>query len=243
MGVMKMGYIYKITNDVNGKMYIGKTENVNPEDRWKEHLNDYQRRKCEKRPLYKAMIKYGTEHFHFEVIEKTNNEKESCEREQYWINELRTYVGFKDCNGYNATLGGDGKSYLNLDEKEVINYHTNEAIYVVGRTAKHFNVDNETIKKILIKNDIFWLKIYGTQKLKAYEDYGGIIQINIKNKIVENIFENVKEANIYIGKNENSKNIYNACNGVNNGSHYAYGYLWYYGKDLPKIKDELKFIY
>ena len=34
-----------------------------------------------------------------------------------------------------------------------------------------------------------------------------------------------------------------ACNGVRNGSHYAYGYLWYYGKDLPKIKDELKFIY
>ena len=236
-----MGYIYKITNDKNGKMYVGKTEHINPEDRWKEHLQDYQRERCEKRPLYEAMNKYGIEHFHFEVIEETKTEEESCSRERYWINELRTYIGFKDCNGYNATLGGDGKSYLNLDEKEVIDYHTNEAIYIVRRTSRHFNVDDSTIKKILLKNNIFWLKGHESQKLNTYEEYGGIIQVNIKNKIVENIFENAANAALLL--NKNSKTLLQACNGVRNGSHYAYGYLWYYGKDLPKIKDELKFIY
>lgn len=73
-----MGYIYKITNDKNGKMYIGKTELPNPEDRWKEHLNDYKKERCEKRPLYEAMNKYGVEHFHFEVIEETENSEDSC---------------------------------------------------------------------------------------------------------------------------------------------------------------------
>ena len=71
-----MGYIYKITNDVNGKMYIGKTEYVNPEKGWKEHLKDYKRRKNEKRPLYAAMKKYGEEHFYFEIIEKSDNTEE-----------------------------------------------------------------------------------------------------------------------------------------------------------------------
>lgn len=238
-----MGYIYKITNDKNGKMYVGKTEHINPEDRWKEHLQDYQKERCEKRPLYEAMNKYGVEHFHFEVIEETKNEEESCTREQYWINELRTYIGFCDCNGYNATLGGDGKSYLNLDEKEVIDYHTNNAIYNIGKTANYFNVDRSTIKNILLKNKIPWLTYKDTRNLTTYIEFGGVLQISVLNKIVKNIFETVRKANIYMGKNEKNRNIYNACNGTNNGSHYAYGYLWYYGKDLPKIKDELKFIY
>lgn len=112
-----MGYIYKITNEINAKIYIGKTEYVNPEKRWKEHLREYKKARCEKRPLYSTMNKHGVEHFRFEVIEETDNPEETCKREQYWINELRTYVWFKDCNGYNATLGGDGKCYLNIDEK------------------------------------------------------------------------------------------------------------------------------
>lgn len=238
-----MGYIYKIINDKNGKMYIGKTDISNPQIRWKEHLKDYKKEQYKDRPLYRAMNKYGVEHFHFEVIEETENDEQSCEREQYWINKLRTYVHFEDCNGYNATLGGDGKSYLNLDEKEVIDYHTNEACYVMGRTAEHFNVSKTTIKKILLKNNIYWIKNKDLNLLKSYEELGGILQVSPENKVVENIFESLSKANIYMGKNECNGCISRACNGTRNGSHYAYGYLWYYGKDLLEIQDELKFIY
>lgn len=49
-----MGFIYKITNDVNGKVYIGKTLNT-VESRWKEHCHDKDRRNMENRPLYRAM--------------------------------------------------------------------------------------------------------------------------------------------------------------------------------------------
>lgn len=230
-----MGYIYKITNDKNGKIYIGKTEHINPTDRWKEHLQDYKKERCEKRPIYEAMKKYGVEHFHFEVIEKTDNPEE---REKFWINELRTYIGFKDCNGYNATLGGDGKSYLNLDEEEVIAYHIYIANYVIRDTAKHFNVDYVTIKKVLIKNNIIWLTKNDSKHLKYYKEKGGILQVSLNKKIVLNVFENFIEANKYLNKNPRSANISNACN----GNHYAYGYLWYYGNDFVDIKDEIVFI-
>jgi hypothetical protein len=215
-------------------MYVGKTEYNNPSQRWKEHLHDYHRRKCEKRPLYSAMNKHGIEHFHFEIIEETDN---TVEREQYWINKLRTYVGFKDCNGYNATLGGDGKSYLNLNETEVIKYHTEEVCYVAGQTAKHFNVDVGTIINILKKNKITYINRRDIPSMKAYQENGGIIQVDKQTRMILNIFENNSKANHYLGKNKEDNSIAQACSCIRRNTHYAYGYLWYYGKDLRQAID------
>lgn len=222
-----MGFIYKITNDVNNKLYIGKTELSDPYDRWKEHLQDYKRQRCEKRPLYEAINKYGTEHFHFEVIEETDNTEE---REKYWIEEFRTYIGFKDCNGYNATLGGDGKSYLNLDEKEVIKYHIEEAIYVLGDTSEHFKVDSGTIRKILKKHNIIWLKNNDPNKLKYFLEKKGVAQVDCKSRLIVDRFVSSVEASSVLNVSKSS--IAYACN--SKSDHYAHGYLWYYGKDLEQ---------
>lgn len=101
-----MGYIYKITNDINDKVYIGKTE-FDIEKRFKEHCRDAFKERNEKRPLYNAMNKYGIEHFKIEEIEQCNNIEK---REKYWIEYYDSYN-----NGYNATLGGDGKTLINYD--------------------------------------------------------------------------------------------------------------------------------
>ena len=53
-----MGFIYKITNKINGKMYIGKTEYDNPIKRWKRHIEDSKRNTDKHRPLYNAINKY-----------------------------------------------------------------------------------------------------------------------------------------------------------------------------------------
>lgn len=232
-----MGYIYKITNDVNGKMYVGKTELVDPFKRWKEHLHDYKTRRCEKRPLYAAMNKYGEDHFSFKVIEETNSLDETCKREQYWINKLRTYVGFEDCNGYNATLGGDGKAYLNLNEDEVREYHVYEANCLASDTAKHFNVSKDTIKHFLKKHNIPYLKNADIIRLHTYIEYGGVYKINPKSKIIEDIFENTVDADNYL----NVKNkISRACKGKKIINHYMFNYLWFYGKDYLEHLEEIK---
>ena len=103
-----MSYIYKITNDINNKVYIGKTA-FSIEKRFKEHCGDAYRSRNEKRPLYAAIQKYGIEHFQIEQLEECSD-YEAADREAYWISYYKAYS-----KGYNATLGGDGK-FLNNHE-------------------------------------------------------------------------------------------------------------------------------
>lgn len=108
-----MAYIYKITNQVNNKIYIGKTlETI--QERWRQHRHDYHKKHLQKRPLYEAMAKYGAENFTIEEIEECDHSIVN-ERERYWIMQYRSYIGFEDAWGYNATLGGDGKTYCDYD--------------------------------------------------------------------------------------------------------------------------------
>ena len=67
-----MSYIYKITNDINNKIYIGKTD-FSIEKRFKEHCRDACKTRNEQRPLYAAMQKYGIDHFNITLIEETDN--------------------------------------------------------------------------------------------------------------------------------------------------------------------------
>lgn len=96
-----MGYIYCITNLINGKQYIGKTT-YSVTKRFQEHCRDSKRERCEKRPLYNAMNKYGIENFIVEELCECDNEELSSYEIQY-IEKYNTYS-----KGYNATKGGDG---------------------------------------------------------------------------------------------------------------------------------------
>lgn len=102
-----MGFIYRIVNDVNGKQYIGKTEH-SIDKRFKEHCTEAFQRRSENRPLYAAMRKYGVNHFHVKLVEETDDIES---QERYWIEYFDTYQ-----NGYNATLGGDGKRLYDYDK-------------------------------------------------------------------------------------------------------------------------------
>ena len=64
------GYIYKFINRINGKKYIGQTNNI--ENRYKAHLSSKRND-----PFHNALRKYGIENFDFEVIECIDSIEES----------------------------------------------------------------------------------------------------------------------------------------------------------------------
>lgn len=79
--VFEMAFIYVITNQINNKQYIGKTNSL-IEKRFQEHICDSRKSRCEKRPLYDAMNKYGTENFSVKRLEECPS-KMASEREIY----------------------------------------------------------------------------------------------------------------------------------------------------------------
>lgn len=138
------GFIYCITNKVNGKQYVGKTMDT-VEQRFKEHLRNVNTERNKKRPLYAAFKKYGINSFIVSTLEECE-ESLLNEREIFWINKLDTYR-----NGYNATCGGDGFTKYNY---EAI-WEKYQELQNIQATARLFGCDRRVVRSIINKHGIF----------------------------------------------------------------------------------------
>ena len=94
-----MHKLYKITNKVNQKLYIGITK-LSLAQRWAKHLKDSADPKY---PLHRAIRKYGAENFAIDLLEESTDRKIISEKEEPTILALNTRAG-----GYNVAKGGYG---------------------------------------------------------------------------------------------------------------------------------------
>ena len=94
--------IYKVTNKINNKVYIG--QSINIENRFQQHKNNClnENLKDYNTKFYRALRKYGVENFTFEIIEELKDKEKLNEREKYWVS---FYNSFKE--GYNSNTGGE----------------------------------------------------------------------------------------------------------------------------------------
>ena len=95
--------IYKATNKINGKIYIGQTCS-SIKIRIGEHRRASKLKK-ENSKFYNAIRKYGINNFVFELVEKCKTKEELNNKEVFYISLYDSYK-----LGYNSTLGGDGVS-------------------------------------------------------------------------------------------------------------------------------------
>ena len=206
-----MAYIYQITNKINGKIYIGKTERT-VQERWSEHCRDYVKEQCEIRPLYRAMKKYGVENFSIELIEETDNPEE---REIFWIEQKGSFK-----YGYNATMGGDGRRYLDYDLIVSVFQKTQN----VTETAKIIGVDIHTVSKVLHGRDIYVPSCSEVNQKKL----GKIVeQYDLSGKYIRS-FPSTKTAAESLDKvTSTSKGATSHISDVCKGKRKtAYGYIW-----------------
>lgn len=205
-----MAYIYKITNQINGKIYIGKTMG-SIESRWQEHVRDSNKKHCKNRPLYRAFNKYGIDKFSIEIIEQCDAEFAS-DRECYWI---EYYGSFK--YGYNATKGGDGKQYCDYD----LVY----ALYDQGLMIKDIvKITNYSADTCRIALDNFHItaemrKARATEKLAKV-----VLQIDKDTDVIIRAYPSITEAYRALNK-PHSGHIAEVCTGKRKT---AYGYKWRY---------------
>ena len=192
-----MGFIYKITNTISGKCYIGETKQESPELRWKEHLRNFNNDKgCP--ALKDAIKKYGLDKFKFEVIIICFDE----DRFKYEIEYIKKFNS-QVPNGYNILPGGIGGAGFQGKK------HTKETIQKIIENGQKFREENpnhyetyrekhqESMKNINISSAVKESPIYkkaveeGRVGGKAHK--GGKLSEETKQKIRESLIRFYEE--------------------------------------------------
>lgn len=187
-----MGYIYKIQNLINNRVYIGQTVK-SYEKRFQQHKNNYDKPYFSQLTLYKAFKKYGLENFSFEPIEEIENEKLD-EREKYWIDYYDSYK-----NGYNMTLGGRLVELYKWDLNEIINLYNETKS--ARKVAEIIGCDHSTIDNLLNANNV--------PRYKKGEQFNRIVCLEKDNNIYK--FTSNREAAEWLIDNH-----YTKTNKINN---------------------------
>lgn len=133
--------IYKVTNIINGKVYIGKTKRTLAV-RWKQHCQDAGKPSKRFR-LHEDICELGKDNFTIEKVDEALSEEEASEKEILWIKRC-------DCiypNGYNVSRGGK----YGGNTVKIMNVTTGEIFETITDAAKSCNRHVQAIRQALDK--------------------------------------------------------------------------------------------
>lgn len=148
--------VYKITNKISGKVYIGQT-NRSIEDRWREHCKPALKTRSY---LSAAIQKYGKDNFDIEILGTSNTQDELDKLE----NELIKSNNAMHPNGYNLREGGSG-GRLSEEAKEKV------------RKANLGRVKGEETRKKLSKVNTGHAPAYCRPVIGTHIETGEIIEL------------------------------------------------------------------
>lgn len=248
------GYIYKITNLLTGKMYIGQTNN--PYRRWLEHRYTAFKDLSYSSYLYSSIRKYGLVNFSFDVIDVCDLSVVN-EKEVYWITYLNTLVP----NGYNLLKGGNvlygsenpffgrhhsedtrrkiserNKGRLVSSEEREMRRQINSGSLNPFYGKHHSDETKELIKRKNIESGTYKKS---SERMKQnnpnkYRVYSMVEMIDISSGKVLRVFKNASEAGKFIKEMGWSKAKYpnNAITSVcNRHEKSSCGYFWRYKEE------------
>lgn len=156
-------YVYKITNKIDGKVYIG--QSIRPiEERFKRHLNDSLNNVLDTH-LARAIRKYGKDSFYIELIDVANTQDELNKKEQFYIKEYDSVI-----NGYNETdalykCGGNTyKSKTTEELKEISLKISKSKIGIKNPQRRKIKVMNNITNEEFIFDTVNECKLFFNEK-------------------------------------------------------------------------------
>ena len=205
--------IYKVTNKINNKIYIGQTIRT-LEERIKEHTRK------RNSSLYKAFNKYGIENFEIEIIDKCDTTEELNKKEIYWIKYYDCLVpkGYNLCEG-----GGQTNGYQHREESK---------IKMSNNRGRYYGENNPFYGKThTLEQKQKWSKERkGKDLSKAIEKSIKSRQRKVINLDTMEIFNSIKEASEKY--NLKDTHITRVCKGKRNKTG---GYRWQYLEEYMAI--------
>lgn len=213
--------IYKITNLINNKIYIGLSTDIRR--RWEQHRNRSRDLKYQTH-LYCAIRKYGLQNFKFEVIEECDKD---ClqEREKYWIAYYDSYN-----NGYNETLGGECGSPPEYD-RTLIEKYWNDG-YNIKSIAELLGCSPATVVVALKE-----LNLYSIKEIKKRQYVSlstPVFQYDLNGAFVKQFDSLHQAADSVQGQTQSIKKC------CNRQYKYAYDSIWrFYKQPQLDLKKEL----
>lgn len=242
-----MGFIYKITNDVDDKIYIGKTVKT-VEKRFNEHCKmseKYHKDIGFNSKLYPYMNKYGVDKFHVETLEECDNEKLN-ELEIYHISKIPKELSL------NISSGGDGGDLFkghHHSEKTKLKMSEDRKGNKNGNYGNRWNQSDELKKLHSVlssgeNNGMYGKKHSEETKLKiSMSNSGKIKSQNTLNKLkisMNNHYENVSKEKELQRKGNISKSLNNY---YETHEHHSKGKIYVNDGVVNKLisKDDLQF--
>ena len=206
-----MGYIYKITNTKNNKIYIGKTTTC-IQDRFSKHIYESKNANVKGYSfiLHKAFRKYGIDNFIIEEVEEIDNSMLN-DREIYWINAYSSMIP----NGYNMTFGGEGSVKINYD----LVYSLWDDGNSIAQIAKIVNHSISQIRHILLDYNNFSVEENAQRTIDATKKKVGQYDKNT-NELIK-IHDSIKDAAAAV--NVDRSCISRCCSGKKKSSR---GFVW-----------------
>lgn len=163
--------IYKCTNNINGKTYIGFTNKV-LEKRIIEHKSSA--KKGSDYLIHKAIRKYGHESFSWEcILESFDKNYMLTQMEKYFIAEYNSY--FENGQGYNMTFGGQGGMSGKLHTEETksklkLARNKRHVEPMKGKTHSEETKEKMRLAKLGKKKDESYKEMCSNRNLKRYSD-------------------------------------------------------------------------
>lgn len=119
--------IYKITNKINNKIYIGQTINC-IQQRFRQHLANKDNTR-----LANSIRKYGKDNFTIEEIDSAETLEELNEKEIYWISYFNT---MEHSVGFNMQFGGNNKTHSEESKRKIGRANKGRRVYFTAETKE-----------------------------------------------------------------------------------------------------------